>query len=230
MKIAAIETIRIAERPNPLRLCVHADGGIAGPGESLFCAAFKIWPLDQTLGAARGQSVSGPDPRNRPWSLERLRGDKGDRIGIMVGFHSKWHVAHDADRKGAGTLSGLLARSPDKDGQSFQPDAPCRAIARAHLGVRDACWPPVFSRPSGSRGGTRGDAWPALVRRTVRGAQDRLEGRGLASAVGPAWLQGAGRAVRRHACIAERPERAAAGKYAPFTAIWSRPCPRLGTG
>lgn len=39
MKITAIETIRIAERPNLLWLEVHTDEGITGLGETFFGAA-----------------------------------------------------------------------------------------------------------------------------------------------------------------------------------------------
>ena len=39
MKITALETIRVAERPNLIWVQVHTDAGLVGLGESFFGAA-----------------------------------------------------------------------------------------------------------------------------------------------------------------------------------------------
>ena len=58
MKIAAIETIRIAERPNLLWLQVHTDEGLTGLGETFFGAASAEAHVHETLAPL----MLGEDP------------------------------------------------------------------------------------------------------------------------------------------------------------------------
>jgi galactonate dehydratase len=54
--------------------------------------AMKIWPFDQAAEAARGQYISGPDLRKALQPFEKIRQAVGDRIDIMVEFHSMWQL------------------------------------------------------------------------------------------------------------------------------------------
>ena len=54
--------------------------------------AMKIWPFDQMAEATRGQYISGPDLRKALEPFERIRAAVGDRIDIIVEFHSMWQL------------------------------------------------------------------------------------------------------------------------------------------
>ncbi len=54
--------------------------------------AMKIWPFDQAAEATRGQYISGPDLREALEPFEKIRSAVGDRMDIMVEFHSMWQL------------------------------------------------------------------------------------------------------------------------------------------
>ncbi len=54
--------------------------------------AMKIWPFDQAAEATRGQYISGPDLRKALEPFEKIRQAVGDRMDIMVEFHSMWQL------------------------------------------------------------------------------------------------------------------------------------------
>jgi L-alanine-DL-glutamate epimerase-like enolase superfamily enzyme len=54
--------------------------------------AMKIWPFDQMAESTRGQYISGPDLRKALEPFERIRAAVGDRIDIIVEFHSMWQL------------------------------------------------------------------------------------------------------------------------------------------
>ena len=74
MKITAIETIRIAERPNLLWLCVHTDEGITGLGETFFGAATAEAHVHEYIAPR----VLGRDPLE----IDRLAADLVGYLGF----------------------------------------------------------------------------------------------------------------------------------------------------
>ena len=54
--------------------------------------AMKIWPFDRAAEAARGQYISGPDLRSALEPFEKIRKAVGDKMDIMVEFHSMWQL------------------------------------------------------------------------------------------------------------------------------------------
>ncbi len=54
--------------------------------------AMKIWPFDQAAEITRGQYISGPDLRRALEPFEKIRKAVGDRMDIMVEFHSMWQL------------------------------------------------------------------------------------------------------------------------------------------
>lgn len=54
--------------------------------------AMKIWPFDQAAEATRGQHISGPDLRKALEPFEKIRNAVGDRMDVMVEFHSMWQL------------------------------------------------------------------------------------------------------------------------------------------
>ena len=124
-------------------------------------------------------------------------------------------------------LSNFLARRPDQDGQSEQPEALCRSVACAHFGLRNPCHALGLSRPFGNRRGRRCDAGPVMVRRLVRGAQDRLDGRGVAFADSAARLHRPRGPMRQHPPVAERTQCLGARKRAR---LLPHLVPRFGHG
>lgn len=54
--------------------------------------AMKIWPFDRAAEASRGQYISGPDLRRALDPFEKIRAAVGDRMDILVEFHSMWQL------------------------------------------------------------------------------------------------------------------------------------------
>ncbi|MFV0475998.1 MAG: mandelate racemase/muconate lactonizing enzyme family protein, partial [Pikeienuella sp.] len=54
--------------------------------------ALKIWPFDIAAEKTRGQYISGPDMRKALEPFEKIRTAVGDKIDIMVEFHSMWQL------------------------------------------------------------------------------------------------------------------------------------------
>ena len=61
MKITALETIRIAERPNLIWVQIHTDEGLVGLGETFFGAAAVEGHVHEYIGPR----VIGRDPAQR---------------------------------------------------------------------------------------------------------------------------------------------------------------------
>ena len=54
--------------------------------------AMKIWPFDIAAEKTRGQYISMPDLRSALRPFEKIRAAVGDRMDIMVEFHSMWQL------------------------------------------------------------------------------------------------------------------------------------------
>lgn len=54
--------------------------------------AMKIWPFDLAAERTRGQYISGADLRQALSPFEKIRKAVGDRMDIMVEFHSMWQL------------------------------------------------------------------------------------------------------------------------------------------
>ncbi len=54
--------------------------------------AMKIWPFDHAAERSRGQYISLPDLKAALAPFEKIRGAVGDRMDIMVEFHSLWQL------------------------------------------------------------------------------------------------------------------------------------------
>lgn len=54
--------------------------------------ALKIWPFDQAAEKSRGQYISLPDLKEALVPFEKIRKAVGDKMDIMVEFHSMWEL------------------------------------------------------------------------------------------------------------------------------------------
>jgi L-alanine-DL-glutamate epimerase-like enolase superfamily enzyme len=54
--------------------------------------AMKIWPFDLAAEKTRGQYISNADLRHALEPFEKIRNAVGDRMDIMVEFHSMWQL------------------------------------------------------------------------------------------------------------------------------------------
>ncbi|NOV16461.1 mandelate racemase/muconate lactonizing enzyme family protein [Ensifer adhaerens] len=54
--------------------------------------AMKIWPFDISAEKTRGQYISLPDLKSGLKPFEKIRSAVGDRMDIMVEFHSMWQL------------------------------------------------------------------------------------------------------------------------------------------
>ncbi|MFN4271963.1 MAG: mandelate racemase/muconate lactonizing enzyme family protein [Aliihoeflea sp.] len=54
--------------------------------------AMKIWPFDTAAEATRGHYISTPDLKRALEPFEKVRRAAGDRMDIMVEFHSLWQL------------------------------------------------------------------------------------------------------------------------------------------
>ena len=54
--------------------------------------AMKIWPFDQAAEKTRGQYISMPDLKTALEPFEKIRNAVGDKMDIMVEFHSMWQL------------------------------------------------------------------------------------------------------------------------------------------
>jgi galactonate dehydratase len=52
----------------------------------------KIWPFDRSAEASQGLHISGPDLQQALEPLRKIRAAVGDRMDIMVEFHSLWRL------------------------------------------------------------------------------------------------------------------------------------------
>lgn len=56
-------------------------------------SAMKIWPFDPAAEATHGQDIDAAALRRALEPFERIRGEVGDAMDIMVEFHSLWRLA-----------------------------------------------------------------------------------------------------------------------------------------
>ncbi|WP_434622336.1 mandelate racemase/muconate lactonizing enzyme family protein [Tabrizicola sp. M-4] len=54
--------------------------------------AMKIWPFDMAAEKSRGQYISVPDLKDALRPFEKIRAAVGDKMDIMVEFHSMWQL------------------------------------------------------------------------------------------------------------------------------------------
>ncbi|MER9214751.1 mandelate racemase/muconate lactonizing enzyme family protein [Mesorhizobium sp. M0663] len=54
--------------------------------------AMKIWPFDMAAEKTRGQYISQPDLNSALAPFEKIRNAVGDKMDIMVEFHSMWQL------------------------------------------------------------------------------------------------------------------------------------------
>lgn len=54
--------------------------------------AMKIWPFDAAAEKTRGQYISMPDLKSALEPFEKIRKAVGDKMDIMVEFHSMWQL------------------------------------------------------------------------------------------------------------------------------------------
>jgi galactonate dehydratase len=54
--------------------------------------AMKIWPFDAAAEKTRGQYISMPDLKQALQPFEKIRAAVGDKMDIMVEFHSMWQL------------------------------------------------------------------------------------------------------------------------------------------
>lgn len=88
MKITALETIRITERPNLLWVQVHTDEGVTGLGETFYGARAAETYLHETLAPL----VLGEDPRRIEYLARRAEGYLGWR---STGAETRGNSAFD---------------------------------------------------------------------------------------------------------------------------------------
>ena len=78
----------------------------------------KIWPFDPAAETTGGVDISAADLKTALKPFEKIRTAVGDRMDIMVEFHSLWQLLPAMqDRQGARAVRHDLARGPDQDGQ-----------------------------------------------------------------------------------------------------------------
>ena len=178
--------------------------------------AMKIWPFDHRRGEERRQLHLARRPQERRSSpFEKIRKAVGDQMDIMVEFHSMWQLLP------AITIARALApfdtfwhEDPIKmdslgDLKRYAEASPAPICASETLGGALG-----LPRSPGDRRRRRRHARPLLVRRPLRSAQDRRDGRGLAPAGRAARLHRSGGARRLDAPVAQRAERAGPGERA----------------
>ena len=76
--------------------------------------AMKIWPFDPAAMENDGMSITAEQLKTAIEPFEKIRRAVGDKIEIMVEFHSLWNLPmRQEDRAGARALQPDLVRGPD---------------------------------------------------------------------------------------------------------------------
>ena len=177
--------------------------------------AMKIWPFDPAAEASHGQYISNADLDAALEPFRKIREAVGDRMDIMVEFHSLWRLP----------MAQKIARALKPFNTFWHEDAirmdsldlleaVREGLRGADLRQRDAQLQVGLQGLPANRRGRRRDARPELVRRPDRSAQDRRHGRCLAAAGGAARLHRAGGVGRLDAPVAARAQRADPGERA----------------
>ena len=83
--------------------------------------AMKIWPFDLAAERATGQYISPDELKAALEPFEKIRKAVGDRMDIMVEFHSLWQLLPAMPiARALAPYRHVLARGPDQDGQPRQ--------------------------------------------------------------------------------------------------------------
>ena len=135
--------------------------------------AMKIWPFDPPAKENEGLFITAAQMKQAIEPFEKIRRAVGDRMEIMVEFHSLWNLPTAKQIARARALQADLVRGPDQD--ELAPGAGgIRALHRC-LGLRerDAGHALSLQGHAGARRRRRRHGGPVLDRRPHRGAQDR---------------------------------------------------------
>jgi galactonate dehydratase len=77
---------------NDLDASLTRSGELAAELLSEGITAMKIWPFDMAAEASNGQYISRPDLKSALRPFEEIRKAVGDRMDILVEFHSMWQL------------------------------------------------------------------------------------------------------------------------------------------
>ena len=135
----------------------------------------KIWPFDIAAERSGGYDISPAELRAALEPFAKIRKAVGDRMDIMVEFHSLWSLPMAKKlAQRAGGVRHLLARGPVPARQRRRPARTTRGTARRGSARRETlAYTHSFREYLADRRGRRGDARPVVVRRPHRGTQDR---------------------------------------------------------
>ena len=177
--------------------------------------AMKIWPFDGPAAKTDGVYIAPDDLRTALSPFERIRKRVGDRMDVMVEFHSMWQllpamqIARALTPYGPYWLEDPIKMDSLGSLRRYAEASPVPICASETLATR---W--GFPRPPGDRRRRDCHARPVLVRRPLRGQEDRDHGRGVAPACRPARLHRPGGARGLDSPVAQRAERSRAGERA----------------
>ena len=116
---------------------LHRAGDLAHSLLEQGVTAMKIWPFDPYAEGSAGLHISPSDLKRALGPFEAIRGAVGDRMDIMVEFHSLWNLpAAIRIARALEPYGTFLARGPDPYGQPGEPEAvrPAKSRSRVRLG------------------------------------------------------------------------------------------------
>ena len=189
--------------------------------------AMKIWPFDQAAEKTDGIYISSEDLKAALVPFEKIRKAVGDKIDVMVEFHSMWQL-----------LPAMTIARALRPFDTFWHEDPIKMdslgslkryaeASRPRSAHRKRLAAGRIPRSFGNGRGRRHHAGPLLVRRRLRSQEDRRHGRSLASSDCAARLHRSGRTGRFNPSRAQRAERVGSGERARLLPhLVSRPCDR----
>ena len=190
--------------------------------------AMKIWPFDHAAERTDGTYISSEDLKAAFVPFEKIRNAVGDKIDVMVEFHSMWQL-----------LPAMTIARALRPFDTFWHEDPIKMDSLGSLKrYAEASTAPICaSETLGGRTAFRdlletGAAGVimldlVLVRRRLRSQEDRRHGRSLASSDCAARLHRSGRPGRFDPSCAQRTERLGSGERARLLPhLVSRPCDR----
>jgi L-alanine-DL-glutamate epimerase-like enolase superfamily enzyme len=173
--------------------------------------AMKIWPFDQFAAQTDGHYIAKADLKKALIPFEKIRKAVGDKMDIMVEFHSQWQL-----------LPAIQIARALAPFETFWHEDPIRMDSLASL-VRyeKASTAPICAS----------ETLGFVVRRDFRGAQNRCHGRGMAPSGRASRLHGTRGALRFDASGSKCAERTGSGKcegFLPNLVRGSRHCVAQG--
>ena len=190
--------------------------------------AMKIWPFDHAAERTDGTYISSEDLKAALVPFEKIRNAVGDKIDVMVEFHSMWQL-----------LPAMTIARALRPFDTFWHEDPIKMDSLGSLKrYAEASTAPIcasetlggrsrVSRSPGNRRGRRHHAGPLLVRRRLRSQEDRRHGGSLASSNCASRLHRSGRPGRFDTPCAQRTERLGSGERTRLLPhLVSRPCDR----